>query len=101
MLLALEIPRPACGAGRVRAVPWRCRLLPFVAGWGEQPGLGLNVSVDCSELDVSCGGLRRRISTSFFSCVVRREGTAVNLSPLGGGGLEAQLRVHASQRSSG
>jgi len=54
-----------------------------------------------SGLDVTWGGLRRSTSTSFFSCPTRREGTAVKLSWLGGGGLEAQLRVHASQRSPG
>lgn len=101
MLLAPEVARAACGGARLLGAGAErgCRLLPSVV-CNPGPGWGLNVSVDCRGLDVTCGGLRRRTSAS-FECVVRRAGTAVNLSSPGFGGLETQLRVHASQRSLG
>ena len=75
---------------------------------------GANVSVDCRVPDVSCGGLRGSAATTSSFCFSpcgggggcgatrRRAGTAVNRSCMpAGGGLEVQLRVHASHRSPG
>ena len=111
ILLARESPRTAaCRVARASGRGWDCRCRDCARA--RRPAVvvaacgiagaddGLNVSIDCRVPDVSCGGLRGSAApTSRFS---HRAGTAVNRSctpPCGG--LEAQLRVHASQRSPG
>src|ERR1700761_1710672 len=108
MLLARESARTigcraACG---VRECPRGRRPVVAVAARGAASDAadGLNVSVSCRVPDVSCGGLRGSAATTFgFSgtAVRRRAGTAVKRSCMLAGGLEVQLRVHASQRSPG
>ena len=109
MLLAPESTRTtgcraACG---VRECPRARRPAVVVVaarGTASDAVDGLNVSVSCRLPDVSCGGLRGSAATTSRcsgAAVRRRAGTAVKRSCMLAGGLEVQLRVHASQRSPG